>query len=229
MKNFSTYWKKYSYSLLLLFIILGLFDYRIALAALICMIAPIIVAMSRGRFWCGNLCPRGSFYDNLVTKFSNKKKVPKFLKSLFFRIAVAVFMLSMVGVGIVNNWGNPYKIGFIFYRLIVVTTLVGIFLSLFYNHRTWCNFCPMGSIAALISKFRNRKNKNALLQVNNSCVSCKICQKSCPMNIAPYEFKGESITHPDCIQCSKCVYVCPKDSIGYQSKISTDSSKSVQV
>ena len=55
-------------------LILGMFDFRIGLIALICMIAPIVVAIFKGRFWCGNLCPRGNFYDNVVSKFSNKKK-----------------------------------------------------------------------------------------------------------------------------------------------------------
>lgn len=38
--------------------------------------------------------------------------------------------------------------------MIVVTTFIGIILSFFYNNRTWCNFCPMGSIASLISYFK---------------------------------------------------------------------------
>ena len=79
MKSILNYWKEYSYIILIAFIVIGLFDFRIGLIATICMIAPIIVSFFRGRFWCGNLCPRGSFYDNLVSKFSNKKKVPKFL------------------------------------------------------------------------------------------------------------------------------------------------------
>lgn len=123
----------------------------------------------------------------------------------------------MFTVNVIKNWGNPYAIGFAIYRLIIVTTLIGIVLALFYNQRTWCNFCPMGSIAALISSFKNKnnKNRNILLQVESSCVSCKICVKNCPMGISPHDYKGGALTHQDCIQCGKCVYVCPKDSISY--------------
>lgn len=214
MKSLSLIWKKYSYVILITFMILGLFDFRIGLIAILCMVGPIILSLFKGRFWCGNICPRGSFYDNVVSKFSNKKKVPKFLKSTFFRLIVTVIMLTMFTLGMIKNWGNLYAMGFIFYRLIAVTTLIGIILSLFYNHRTWCNFCPMGSIASLISFFKNEKNISSLLKVNNSCISCKICERNCPMGIAPYEFKNDAITHRDCIQCSKCVYSCPKKSIG---------------
>ena len=86
----------------------------------------------------------------------------------------------------------------VFYRIIVVTTIIGIVLSLFYNHRTWCSFCPMETIASVISKFR--KNKN-VLRVSSSCVSCKICEKKCPLGIVPYDYKGDILSHPDCIQC----------------------------
>lgn len=212
MKKFLELWKKYSFVMLIAFIIMGLIDLRFALLAVICMVAPIIVSITRGRFWCGNLCPRGSFYDNVVSKFSNNRKVPKFLKSYYFRAIVVVVMMSMFAMGIKQNLGNLYGIGMVFYRMIVVTTIIGIVLSLFYNHRTWCHFCPMGTIASVISKFR--KNKK-VLEVSSSCVSCKICEKKCPLGIVPYDYKGNVLDHPDCIQCGKCASVCPKKAIGY--------------
>ncbi len=212
MNKFLVLWKKYSFVVLMMFILLGLFDARIALLAIICMVAPIIVSLFKGRFWCGNLCPRGSFYDNVVSKFSNKRKVPKFLKSYYFRAIVFVGMMTMFGLGIKQNLGNLYGIGMGFYRMIVVTTIIGIVLSLFYNHRTWCNFCPMGSVASIISKFKKSKK---VLQVSSSCVSCKMCEKKCPLGIVPYEYKGDILSHPDCIQCGQCVSVCPKNAVGY--------------
>lgn len=212
MNKFLSLWKKYSFILLVAFILLGLIDLRFAVVAVICMIAPIVVAIFKGRFWCGNLCPRGNFYDNIVSKFSNKRKVPNFLKSNYFRIVLIIFMLSMFTLGIKKNWGNLYGIGIVFYRMIVVTTIVGIVLSLFYNHRTWCHFCPMGTIASFISRFRKKKK---ILQVSSNCVSCKLCEKKCSLGIVPYEYKGDLLNHPDCIQCGKCVMVCPKKAIGY--------------
>ena len=212
MKKIAVLWKKYSYSVLFAFIIVSLLDFRIALAAIICMIAPVIISIFRGRFWCGNFCPRGSFYDSILSKYSSKKPVPKLLKSVYFRPFVVVFMFTMFGMGIKNNWGSLAGIGMVFYRIIVVTTLVGIALSFLYNNRTWCHFCPMGSIAAFISYFK--KNKK-VLEISNTCVSCKICETKCPMGISPYDYKDGILSHPDCIQCGKCVLSCPKNSIGY--------------
>lgn len=212
MKEFLKFWKKYSFTLLIAFIVLGMFDLRFAIVAAICMIAPIIVSIFKGRFWCGNLCPRGNFYDKVVFKFSNKRKPPKFFKSYYFRALILIIMMIVFISGVSKNWGNLYGIGMVFYRLIVVTTIVGIGLSLIYNHRTWCNFCPMGTLASITSKFRKSKK---VLQVSTSCVSCKLCEKKCPMGLVPYDYKGDILSHPDCIQCGQCVSACPKKSIGY--------------
>jgi len=212
VEKFLRLWKKYSFILLIAFIAFGMFDLRFAVIAAICMVAPIIVSIYKGRFWCGNLCPRGNFYDNVVSKFSNKRKVPNFLKSYYFRAVVLIFMMTMFTLGIKKNWGDLYGIGMVFYRIIVVTTIIGIVLSLVYNHRTWCHFCPMGTMASVISKFRKSKK---VLQVSSSCVSCKLCEKKCPLGIVPDDYKGDVLSHPDCIQCGKCVTACPKKSIGY--------------
>ena len=212
MEKFLKLWKKYSFTLLIAFIALGMFDLRFAVVAAICMIAPIIVSFFKGRFWCGNLCPRGNFYDNVVSKFSNKRKPPKFFKSYYFRAIILTIMMVMFISGVSKSWGNLYGIGMVFYRMIVVTTIIGIVLSLFYNHRTWCNFCPMGTLASITAKFRKSKK---VLHVSSSCVSCKICEKKCPKGLVPFDYKGDILSHPDCIQCGECVSACPKKAIGY--------------
>lgn len=213
MKYIANQWKKYSYLLLIIFAAAGLFDLRFALAAVICMAAPVTVALFKGRYWCGNYCPRGNFYDNIISKFSKNKRVPKFLKSVFFRTFMVILMMTMFILGIKENWGNLYGMGMVFYRLIIVTTIIGIVLSIPYSYRTWCHFCPMGTLASLAAKFRKSKK---VLKVSSACVSCKICEKKCPLGIVPYEYKGDLLSHPDCIQCGKCADICPKKAIGYQ-------------
>jgi len=215
MGKLKLYWKRYSYVVLLAFILLGLFDMRFALAAVICMAGPIIVSFWKGRYWCGNLCPRGSLYDSLISKISRNRKIPAFFKSNYLRIIMVLFIMTMFGYGLYKNWGNPYGIGMVFYKINVITSIVGIVLGVIYSRRTWCSFCPMGTIASFISR---KRNSSRVLKVSNSCVSCKLCAKSCPLGLVPYEYKGDLLSHPDCIQCGSCITACPKRAIGYNDR-----------
>jgi len=212
MKQFTALWKHYSFVILLAFLVAGAFDPRFAIAAVICMAAPMAVAFFKGRYWCGTFCPRGSFYDQIVFRFSHHKPAPKALKSLWFRLFVVVFMLSMFGFGVYENWGNFRGIGMVFYRLIVITTIIGVVSALIYHKRTWCHFCPMGTLASAIARVRNSKR---VLRVSSNCVSCKLCEQKCPFGLSPYAYQGGILRHPDCIQCGQCVAACPKKAIGY--------------
>ena len=98
-----------------------MFDLRFAIVAGICMVAPIVVSIFKGRFWCGNLCPRGNFYDRVVSKFSNKRKPPKFFKSYYFRAVILTIMMTVFISGVYKNWGDLYGIGMVFYDFCVLS------------------------------------------------------------------------------------------------------------
>ncbi|NLZ47424.1 MAG: 4Fe-4S binding protein [Clostridiales bacterium] len=210
MKRFKIIWKKFSFLILFFLLIISIFNPIWAISASLCMICPLIISFFKGRYWCGNLCPRGSFYDNILAKVSNHKSVPWLLRSKLFRYPMVVLMLSIFFKGIVHSNGDLKKIGLVFYRMIALTSFLGIILAFAFNERSWCNFCPMGTLSSLICQLNNNRSS---LKVHNNCVSCKFCAKICPMSISPYRFKGCNLTHPDCIQCDRCMKICPKNSI----------------
>lgn len=195
--------------ILIFFAVVGLLFYpRIGYLALICMLGPVITAFFWGRFWCGWLCPRGSFYDHLVAPFSPKKKVPPFLKTMAVRLIILVLVMGLFLFQIVSVWGNWLAMGFIFIRMILATTLIGTVLGFFIHHRTWCAFCPMGTMANLVSKGKKP------LKISADCISCGACLKVCPMEIEIPAYKKEGlINHPDCLKCEKCLEKCAKKAI----------------
>lgn len=157
MRIFSWVWNRFGFILLLFFIIAGFYEKRVVILAIFCMLGPIIVALlGYERLWCKKMCPRGILYDNVVCKFCEKKANPLFLKSTVFRIAIIVFVAFILGNSIIKHWGDLEVIGGILHKMIIATTLIGVILSVFLNHRTWCCFCPMGSIACFISKIKNK-------------------------------------------------------------------------
>lgn len=219
VEKFARVWKRYSFTVLFAFLVGGIFDPRIALGAVICMVGPLVVAPFRGRIWCGAVCPRGSFFDTVVARFGRGKAPPAFFRSYSFRALVIACMAAVLTVGIARSDGSASAVGFVFYRLVALTTVVGVVLAFFFNHRSWCSFCPMGTIASLIVRLGTRGGKGdkpmkGRLRVAQACISCSLCQKRCPLGLDPRAYRGGVLSHPDCVQCGVCAAACPVKAIG---------------
>ena len=59
--------------------------------------------------------------------------------------------------GLVPNWIAQFAFGF--YSLMLTSTLIGIIVMVLFKPRTWCAFCPMGTMTQTICKLKNRKDK----------------------------------------------------------------------
>ncbi len=207
VKRPTFYWIFFAY------VILGWFYPVVGWLAFACMVGPVVTSIWRGRFWCGNICPRGNMYDRLISRYSPHRPIPKFLKSFGFRLFMVFFIFVMFGTQMYFAWGDWGAMGRVFWRIIMMTTVVGLVLAFIYAPRSWCNFCPMGSISRWVAPTEKRipqvfKN----IHVGDECIQCKMCARVCPMQIEPYQAKGHALgyMHPDCIKCGNCVAACPK-------------------
>lgn len=201
------------YWILFAYLILGWFYPVVGFIAFICMIGPVLTSIWRGRFWCGNICPRGNMYDRLISRYSPHRPIPKFLKSFGFRLFMVFFIFAMFGSQMYFAWGDWDAMGAVFWKIILMTTIVGLVLSFIYAPRTWCNFCPIGTISRWVAPSEKRLPKPFKnVHVEDGCISCKMCARVCPMQITPYEGRENALgyLHPDCIKCGNCVQACPK-------------------
>jgi len=203
--------KSYLFWILLAFLAVGYFYPAIGIIAIICMLAPVALAPFKGRYWCGNYCPRGNFYDKVIAKISPKKPIPAFFKSTPFRLFMIALIMTVFITQMITAWGNWAEMGMVFIRLIFITTVVGIVVGVIYHHRTWCSFCPMGTMASWFSA------KTKPIFVSNSCVNCKVCTKECPFALSPYTAKSQDqgFSHNDCLKCSRCIEACPKKALRF--------------
>lgn len=133
---------------------------------------------------------------------------------------MVLFIFTMFGVQMYFAWGDWNAMGRVFWNIILITTIVGVTLSFIYAPRTWCSFCPMGTLSSWVTP-RKAPFPAAFTSVNvaSSCTTkCKNCARACPMQIAPYESRGNhaGYLHPDCIKCGKCVASCPKKAMTNQ-------------
>lgn len=207
VKGYALYW------ILLAYLVAGYFYPVIGFLALICMIAPVAFAVRRGRWWCGNACPRGSLYDRVLSRFSPHRPIPAFVRTRGFRTFMVLFIFTMFGVQMYRAWGDWDAMGRVFWIIISVTTVVGVVLSFVYAPRTWCSFCPMGTLSSWAAPRRGKLPEGyRRIVVGEKCTTrCKLCSAVCPMQLKPYESKNdaEGLLHPDCIKCGRCVAGCP--------------------
>ncbi len=187
--------------------IAGWFYPYLGFLMLICMMAPLIVATFRGRYWCGWMCPRGAFLDYIMARFSRNKPAPAWLRSTSFRVGALIFLMSAMSFQLVHAWPNPQAIGRVFITLLTVTTVVGIGLAIAYKPRTWCGFCPMGTLSSWISLGKKP------LTVASSCRDCSACAKLCPMTLTPH--KQDTQSRANCIKCAQCVTRCPQKALAF--------------
>lgn len=57
--------------------------------------------------------------------------------------------------GTVPEWIAQYAFGF--YSLMLTSTLIGLIVMVLYKPRTWCSFCPMGTMTQSICKLKARE------------------------------------------------------------------------
>lgn len=98
-------------------------------------------------------CPRGIFNDVILSKITRNVKPPALLRSTAFKVAFLVFLIVNLVWGLYNA-KNFAQAGFVFVRLVSLTTAIAIVLGFYYQQRTWCGFCPMGFLATLTIKLR---------------------------------------------------------------------------
>ncbi len=153
-----------------------------------------------GRWFCGNLCPRGSFNDFWLSKVSRKRRIPKVARSLLVRVPILALMMGFMFWRIAETDGIAEKVGMVFVSMCVITTSLAVFFGVMYSPRTWCSFCPMGTLQRFLGGSKRR-----IVFDKAGCISCGVCHKVCPMQLSV-----NKITHdPDCIKCGRCVGACP--------------------
>ena len=169
------------------------------------LLAPVL-----GRFWCGWLCPRGTFLEYGLGKVSHRSGIPSKLRTPAFKLFIASVMSAMFIIVLLGK--NPLLAsqdklasvgGFIVFICIATTLMISIPLGIIYMPRTWCSFCPVGYAQSLLSK-------NKVLHISiEDCKNCRKCHTECHLDICrDYTGKSKTIEHPDCFACMKCTDSC---------------------
>ncbi len=184
----------------------GIFYPKLGYFLLLVFASLMIIAPFRGRWFCGNLCPRGSFVDFWLGPISRKVKIPPLLKSMRLRVPIFVALMGFMILRVMEAQGIVDKVGMVFVTMCILTTSASILFGVAIAPRAWCSFCPMGTLQRALGK-----NKYQLKVDRELCIECGICQKVCPMQLPVNEIQRS----PDCIKCARCVEACPKEALSF--------------
>lgn len=204
------------------FVTTGTFVKKVHESALVLMVISFFLAVLFGPILCGWVCPFGSIQE-WFGKIGNKifmKKYNKFIPSnidkylRFLRYGVLAWVIYMTAnsgylifqdidpyYALFNFWSS--EVSLIGIGVLLVTLLLSLFVE-----RPWCKYvCPFGAFLGIFNLFRIFKIKRN----SNTCISCNLCDKSCPMNIEVS--KSSSVKNHQCISCLKCTSeeTCPVD------------------
>ena len=184
----------------------GIFYPKLGYFLLLVFASLLIIAPFRGRWFCGNLCPRGSFVDFWLAPISRKVRIPSILKSMKIRVPIFIALMGFMIFRIINTNGIVDKVGMVFVTLCILTTSIAILFGVIIAPRAWCSFCPMGTMQRILGgrKYQLKVDKDL-------CIECGKCQKVCPMQLPV----NEIMQLPDCIKCGRCVEVCPKEALSF--------------
>lgn len=201
----------------------GTFIQKIFSGTMIILVIGVVIALLFRRSFCGLICPFGAlqeFFALLGKKlFKRSFKIPvkidMYLRYFKYFVLIITIYYAWKTAGL---WMSPYDpwaayghlseglsslvnenlIGFI----LLIVTILG---SIIYD-RFFCKYlCPMGAFYGIISKISPYK----IIRNEDKCINCKLCNKSCPMNI---DVAGSNkITTAECINCQLCVLSCPKE------------------
>ncbi|MDO5517673.1 MAG: 4Fe-4S binding protein [Clostridium sp.] len=191
--------------------------------------AVIILSVLFGPVICGFLCPFGAIQD-LCAKIGRKILKRKYntfvpgsidskLKYVrYFSLILTVILTATSGGVMILEKINPYH-GFLSFfnrkfsatSIIVLILIIGLSLII---QRPWCKYiCPYGAFLGLFNKIKVFR----IIRKEGTCVGCRKCSKSCPMNIQVSE--KDEVRDLSCISCFDCVEekVCPKQQTIYLS------------
>ncbi|MEF9933967.1 4Fe-4S binding protein [Clostridium sp.] len=208
----------------------GIFEKKLGLLIPPIMLTLIVMSFFRGRYWCGNFCSHGSFYDKYLLKISRNKKIYDFLNSKIVMVVFFtwfMFNITRKLIAAVNSFGTSMfldDLGYVFTSAYLMVLVLGGLISIINSPRAWCKVCPMGIMQKGSYKLGDALNittktdRVLTIDSKSKCHLCGKCARVCPMQLEPYlNFDSDNrFISNECIKCSTCVKNCPASILSFE-------------
>ena len=189
----------------------------------------LILSVFFGRVWCGYFCPAGGLQE-CVSRVNNKPakqgwrdKIKLVIWGIWIAAIITCYILGRNDVTINPFYMTDHGISvssigayIIYYGVILILFLP----SLIHGKRATCHYVCWMAPFMIIGSSIGRLLHVPQLHIEadrDKCVSCGMCNKSCPMGLDVKKMVSEGANGKctECIQCGACVDECPKSVLKY--------------
>lgn len=201
----------------------------LAMASLVGMLIPLLLAFLLGRVFCSWICPI-SFFAELLDRchrvvYHKKERQDRLVPArrlLWFVLACELLLSMILGAPVFVILSPPGLVGreimmaVFFHRLALEGLVLGLVLGLeLVGRRFFCRcFCPLGGLLALVGVRR----RLVVTMEADRCIQCTRCDRVCPMGLQPS--RGEAMSSY-CWNCGACIDACASAALEFRWKHQT--------
>jgi ferredoxin-type protein NapH len=193
-------------------------------ASFLAFVLLFLLSLFFGRAYCSWFCP-GCGVQEIIAPFIKKKS--KNTKAVYIKYVIFAVWAGSIITGYVLNGIHTVDLsygmsGVPVTRKIMLTigaVLIIVPLTAVFGRFASCKYiCWQVPFMIAGSKIRDVLNARGLRLDSNSgnCISCKICNFKCPMNIdVMANVKRNKMVYTECFLCGNCVESCKYEAIRF--------------
>lgn len=192
-------------------------------ASFVTFVIIILLSLFFGRAYCSWLCPGCGVQEimSFIVKRKSKNSKTLIIKYFIFTLWITAIISGYLLQGFrqidftygMSDITLQRKIILTVGAILIIVPLTAIF-GQFASCKYVCWQAPLTIIGTKIRDYFNLPGLR-LKTTPSNCISCKVCNNKCPMNIDVMANVNNKTKHMECILCGNCIDHCKHNAIKF--------------